>query len=367
MKKASLAWFALVAALVVACGSGGASPAPVENAVAPAPPPAPGEYAIANRMEILKPVNVDAMNHESQTAVVVEDRGASVVMDVTYYPLRGAQTVTSNPTWRTDDAAMAEWLQPGVTANFDDAMKADLVSALAKDGIDPAAHTDKGLVEKVTKWLLANFSGNAPFIAYDVTFDGGVPVVKPELRRAFDEEKSKFGLATDDEAFQRGLFGKGLFYARLHGSCTPSAILWTTALRALGIPTRIVLTTPPVDANAPSQVDWLGANVRNDAVKKVLDAGIAPAIGSWANHTFVEVWVGKTWVRLNYDRLGQPILDPHYFGLLTVVNRFRDWSESGLAETWGAYVAGVESGAPASLGSVNPYRSWSFADNAPAP
>jgi hypothetical protein len=101
-----------------------------------------------------------------------------------------------------------------------------------------------------------------------------------------------------------------------------------------------------------------------DSVSSVLAAGIKVAVGGWANHTFVEVYVGKEWVRLNYDRLGQPILDPKYFGLLTVVNRMHDWSESGLVDTWGRYVVSVESGGAPTLGSVNPYRSWSFADNA---
>jgi hypothetical protein len=34
----------------------------------------------------------------------------------------------------------------------------------------------------------------------------------------------------------------------------------------------------------------------------------------WVSHTFDEVFVGGRWRRLNYDRLGQNVLDPQYLG-----------------------------------------------------
>lgn len=326
------------------------------------------DYVIRDRMQIMKPVSLEAMNNDSQSAVLIQDLGSSVIVDITYHPLMGPQAVSEDPDWRAHDAGMTEYLKPGITANWDVQLQKDLLAQLGLAGIDPSKLTDKALVDKVSNWLLKNFSGKAPFIAYYVEFKDGKPFVPVEMRAAFDEEKKNFGLQTDEEVFNHGLFGKGLFYSRIHGSCTPSSILWTTVFRALGIPTRIVETLPPVDANDPVQLAALADAVNDNSVRAALIEGVGTAAGStmaWANHSFVEVFVGGQWVRLNYNRLGQPLLDPVYFGLLTVVNRISDWSESGLPSTWGLHNVTVSAGGAniPGLTSVNPYRSLKISDN----
>src|SRR5262249_22746592 len=52
-------------------------------------------------------------------------------------------------------------------------------------------------------------------------------------------------------------------------------------------------------------------------------------------HTFLEVYVGRRWRRLNYRTLGQNVLDRNYLGLMVHVHTFRDLSEANLAATWG--------------------------------
>ena len=47
------------------------------------------------------------------------------------------------------------------------------------------------------------------------------------------------------------------------------------------------------------------------------------------------MYVGNHWHRLNYSRLGQPILDPHLFGLHTHLYTVNDLSEIDLASSWG--------------------------------
>lgn len=324
------------------------------------------EYAIRNRMEILKPISLEAMNHDSQSATVVEDRSTTEIVDITYFPLRGKQTVDENPNWRSDNAKMAEFLKPGVTSNWDQPFREQLLKDLAAEGIFPDQLTDKQLVQKVSDWLVAKFSDNAPFITYYVKFKNGRPYVPDEFRAEVDMEKARFNLKTDEDAFERGLFGKGLYANRIHGSCTPSAILWTTVFRALGIPTRIVETAPPVDPTDSAQLRLLG-ELRDNVVRSTVISGVGIGVGAWANHTFVEVFVGKKWVRLNYNQLGQAIMDKFYFGMLTVVNRFNDWAESGLVDTWGHHVHVVQTGgSPAPLISVNPYRSLGLSEHLPA-
>jgi len=323
------------------------------------------DYVIHNRMEILKPIKLSAMNNDSQDAVLVEDKGETAIVDITYHPLVGDQVVQENPNWQSDDKAMPEYLKPGLTSNWDLQMQKDLIAALAMAGIDPNKLTDKQLVQQVSNWLLKNFNAEGPFIAYYVDFKNGQPYVRDEFRKEFEQEKSSFGLTTDQQAFDHGLFGKAMFYNRIHGSCTPSSILWTTVFRALGIPTRIVETTPPVDANDSSQLKNIVNAVGDNVVRSTLVTGVGVGAGGWANHTFVEVFVGKKWVRLNYNKLGQAILDPYYFGMLTIVNHFKDWSDSGLVDTWGLHAVSVMDGKsfPVNLGSVNPYRSLGLSDN----
>jgi len=57
----------------------------------------------------------------------------------------------------------------------------------------------------------------------------------------------------------RGLISAaGMFETRARGSCSSSAIYLTGCLRALGVPTRIVLVIPAIDANDANT----GAHVR---------------------------------------------------------------------------------------------------------
>jgi hypothetical protein len=76
--------------------------------------------------------------------------------------------------------------------------------------------------------------------------------------------------------------------------------------------------------------------------------------GSFANHLFNEVFVGRRWVRLNYMDIGQDIVDPNYLGLMTHVATVHDVREMDLPHTWGRrYALGVND-AP-HLSSSNPY------------
>jgi hypothetical protein len=47
--------------------------------------------------------------------------------------------------------------------------------------------------------------------------------------------------------------------------------------------------------------------------------GLSAAGNSFANHTYLEVYVGHRWRRLNYTKLSQDVLDPRYFGLMVYV------------------------------------------------
>ena len=126
-----------------------------------------------------------------------------------------------------------------------------------------------------------------------------------------------------------------MFEHASRGSCSSSATYLNGCLRALGIPTRIVLCIPIVDANDDAERRLLQRGIRHRALQRSTVAAIDKIKGSWSSHTFNEVWVDGRWRRLNYDRLGQDIREPGMFGILTHVATFSDWSEARMPTTIG--------------------------------
>src|SRR5262249_10484856 len=141
---------------------------------------------------------------------------------------------------------------------------------------------------------------------------------------------------------------------------TSSAVYLTTALRALGIPTRMVLGIPLVDGNDSTQMEMVRGAIHHHRVRQTLLSGMSGAQG-YANHTFNEVFVGGRWAPLHYNKLGQNPLDASTMGLLTHVNTFNDLSEVPLAATWGKrYALGERD---AEFRYSNPYRCVELSDH----
>ncbi len=325
-------------------------------AARPSAPPSRG-YALVSTLEIVKPIDVAAMTDGDQDARLVAETEHTVTVEVRSYPLAEPPPVGTDPDWRAHDGAdpkLQPYLAPGPTANWDGELRDELLDALHSSGIDPDRLDDRTLVERVSAWLFASgaFRHVDDFVAYDLVFAGGAARVNPALRASFDRQR---GALTEADAIALGVLGKQMFRARVHGDCTSSAILETTVLRALGIPTRLVQTIPIVDGGDPVQRAQI-AGLRVDRVREGI-ARATPTAG-FANHMFVEVWVGGRWVALNYGRLGQPRFDRGFFGMMIRVATLRDWGESELGRAWGEYVAGVGP----RLASSNPYRSLGLRD-----
>lgn len=324
-------------------------------------------YTIRNEIEVLKPVDITAMQTDYQDAKILEDRGNSLVIEVIYYPLNTVEkSISANANWREDYKDMEKYLRPTQTSNWDESMRAQLLTALSQAGINPAQLSDKELVEKVSAWVMSSFNGNAPFVAFFVDIADGKAKLIPELLprlKSDNADNAAFDITRLDEMLQLGTFGRTLFAARKIGSCTPSAILISTVLRALGIPTRIILTVPVIDPNSETQQASINSKITHPLVKDTIVAGIGSKRG-WNSHTYNEVFVGKRWVKLNYNKLGQNNLDAGYFGLMTQVNTFVDWSDANLSRTWGMRIAVADSGRQLSpaLSSQNQYMSRSLSD-----
>jgi hypothetical protein len=112
---------------------------------------------------------------------------------------------------------------------------------------------------------------------------------------------------------------------------------------------------PPADPKDDAQVDALLRTIRlNATTRDALASAYEHMRGSFSDHLFNEVFVGGRWARLNYDVLGQNIVDAHYLGLMTHVATFRDVSEMDLPHRWGRRFGLGENDAPI-LSSSNPY------------
>jgi len=260
-------------------------------------------------------------------------------LEVIIYPLNtNADAMTANPHWKKDYAGMKEFLASGVTSNWDEAMRKDLLAELARDGIDPDKLTDKEVVEKVSRWLYSRSHFRSMFCTNFVHFPAGKPAVFPGLERAFEQQKGDPTWSVEEE-FANELLGKEMFYRKTYGTCTSAAVAQATVLRAIGIPTRIIITIPVVDASDREQLQLVQKGLTHHQVRSTVLAGLTAAGNSFANHTYLEVFVGNRWRRLNYTKLGQNVLDATYFGLMVHVHTFNGLSEAGLAPTWGTRYA----------------------------
>jgi hypothetical protein len=318
-------------------------------------------YSIANVMEILKPADVDAMNSDYQDAKLREDRGTTMVVEFVYYPLNTVEDgIRANPSWQDDYKHMTSYLAPTRTANWDQDLRTRLLDELAQAGIFPDQLDDATLVRKVSGWIMNTFSNNAPFVAFVTDVENERAQLHPDLEPVFRLDNPNATLSS--EYLASGVFGRTMVNKHSIGSCTPSAIVMTTIFRALGIPTRLILTVPAIDANDERQIERASENIKHHGVRSTALKGFQKGKG-WASHTYNEVFVGSRWVKLNYNRLAQNNLDRDFFGIMTQVNTMRDWTDHDYPATWGRRILQALNGKlEPVMSSMNQYRSLGMSD-----
>jgi hypothetical protein len=317
-------------------------------------------YTITTVVRVMRPAA--AIDDDFQEARVRRETDGYVELEVVHHPFSNANAaIVANARWREDAVKMHEWLEPGATANFDERMRHDVLALVG----DVSGLDDKQLVERAAKVVLghAAYDGDG-FTTFFTAFDAGRPFVPEDIRKAVEDECRTFG-RTIEQQWHRDLFAKSMFANKVRGSCTSTAIYLTACLRALGIPTRIVLCIPAVDATDDRQLDLVRKGISNEPVRRTILAGLEPLRDSWTSHTFNEVWVGGRWRRLDGTRLGRGILDSSAMGLITHVGTFRDWADANAAATIGRRQKKREF-ADAFFG-LNPYRAMAVQDHGSPP
>jgi len=322
-------------------------------------------YSVRSIFRFLPPLDEKALNDDFQDARVREQTDDYIEIEVVHYPLATVyESIDENRNWQQDDAHLTEYLAPGATTNWDAPMRRALLAELKDDGIDVDALSDKQAVDQVSRWLLKRSrSLDKVFTTFYVHCPNGRPAVFPGLEAAFrgefERDKSNYDW-TLEEHFDREVLGKGMFYNKTHGSCTSTAVYLTTVLRALGIPTRMVLASPAVDASDREQILMVKNSITHNQVRETMLAGLRRSSHGFTNHTFNEVYIGNRWVRLDYTALGPSIFGAHRFGLQTHLYTINDLSDMNLAATWGVrYAKGLRS---ASFQHSNPYSAIAIDD-----
>src|SRR5947209_3243213 len=225
-------------------------------------------YSVRAVVRVMPPYNLAALNDDYQDVRVRKETKDFAEMEFVVYPLNSnAEAITGNPNWKKDYAGMTEYLAPGVTTNWDDGMRRDLLRELAKDGIDPDKVTDKEVVEQVSRWLFQRSKYHYQFCTFYVGFRDGKPEILPGLESAFEREKGdpKWSVR---EQFEHELFGKEMFARKAYGTCTSTAVYQTTVLRVLGIPTRMILCIPLADGSDPAQVGMAEKGLTHSRVRR---------------------------------------------------------------------------------------------------
>lgn len=321
-------------------------------------------YTVKVRLEVLKPINLEAMNNDHQNALLVSETEHTATVDVTVYPLaKSTKGLEPNKNWREYAKTMQRWITPGLTTNWNAELRDDVLANLNKRGVDTANIDDITLVKAIAAWLTdaSAFPFKDFFISYDVLFQNGNVLPNPKLKQFIEREMQKFGYTDLPKSIALGILGNEMYKSRYLGNCTAAATLFATVLKAVGIPTRFVLSVPVIDGNDLQQRQLLENGITNHDLRTRVLLG-QPSQG-FAAHTFNEVFVGGRWVRLNYSNFAQGAVWTK-MGLLVEVNSFADWADAENHRTWGEYALQdfFRPSSKVKLSSQNPYRAITIQD-----
>ena len=319
------------------------------------------QYTVRSVVQVMKPVTPEYLNDDYQDARVLDETDTWLELEVIHYPFNTvAETINGNPKWRNEDARLKRWTQPGPTADWTPEFRDELTRALRADAIDVTRISDLETVERVSQWLLQRATYHDGFSTFITAFDeSGKPYLPEPLRDAAENGESEKGLSLQEQ-WAREISARGMFENRARGSCTSSAIYLNGCLRAVGIPTRIVLCIPVIDSSDERELALVRTGISHYGVRKTILKAVTANPDNWTSHTFNEVYVGGRWRRLNYEKLGQNILDPRTLGLMTHVATFSDWADARMPETIGRRQAlGLRDDV---FGGSNPYSTIALRD-----
>lgn len=276
----------------------------------------------------------EAMNDSFQDIEVISEKDGILTYRVILYPYANDAPV-GDPGWKAhaSDPAFARLLAPSRTANWDQAMQAELLASLPAG----AAATDLELARYLVPALLARRTNPAAIakgvdpIDLRVDLRGADAFIPPASKALFKAKSSRSYPSDSDEDFLLGmLFAKAMFDRRLDGACTESATYLVAALRAAGIPARGIETNALLDFGDPKQLALLG-HLSNADIREALRKE-AP---SYNGHHYVEAYIGGRWLKINNDRrVGVSILDIGGTAISCKCDAYFDVADTPVSDIW---------------------------------
>ena len=208
----------------------------------------------------MRPVDVEAIAQDDyQDARVLDETEEYVELEVVHYPLNTvAEAIRGDPAWVEAAERMREFLEPGITTNWDDGMRRDLRRDLAAEGIDVDGLDDVELVTRVARWSLDRARSLDVFTTYHAWFPDGRPAMYPGLEAKFERAMDAQGW-TFQELLEREHLGRGMYYNRTRGTCTSSATYLATVMRAVASRRASSCASPPSTARTRPTWSWSAA------------------------------------------------------------------------------------------------------------
>ncbi len=284
-------------------------------------------YTIAVKREIYPPYDTCALSDLYQDSRVLSEHGDTLVHETILYPNTIQFVIPSSDVQNIPVHPQAEpYTKPTFFCNFTPQMQQEMNQLIAtwrvKDNYDLLASLAQYVIVITT-----GYPSNEPLNFYIQGKNGKVEIVH---RERFEQFKTSH-FTTDESVLERLTFGASMYKNRMRGACGSSSILYTSILRASGLPTRIVVSNPILNYTDPAQVDMI-AHLQHENYRNML-RGQVRRLGGYANHFFYEVNINGRWVRCDYDNVN--IASDHVQGLFVVQNNLLDFTDVDYARTWG--------------------------------
>jgi hypothetical protein len=241
-------------------------------------------YTIRAVCEIRPPNTVEGMNdlyQDARPAGRTARLKDGTVVEVLLFPF-STPHVFAQPYPRTaTPESLRKYVERDLSMNFSDEMQKEIREKVVK-----GATMDVEAIEKILAWMVGEtrLANDLPEFAFFNVVDN-----KIAWRQSVGSPQQ------DQQLLQTNFFGDSMFKNRVHGTCSSTATLRATMLRAAGIPTRLIQNLPLIN-RYEGDPEPLTESLRMRIMAKGYDWGQG---GGGANHVYNEVFLNSRWIRVD--------------------------------------------------------------------
>ena len=306
-------------------------------------------YSIRAVLELKPPWNLKSMNDLFQDARLMENTSSKYQkVEVIIYPHASPVLLPTSYPYQLTSETFRKYIQPTTDLNYSPEMQAEIQSILSG-----ATHTLDVLAKlqhEIGKRKLT-IPLYAPFVY--TCMNNGKLVVDPTFFESLDREVTDQEI---EEALAVNYFGDSMFRRRQYGACISRARLFTTMLRAAGIPARVSMSVPMLYYYKGTG-EWkrLMKNLSNEAVtgSYSYEKPTVPNEVAIVGHSQVEVYLNNHWIRLGYQLNEGPVFAGTDQVFIKIIDA-SDFTEIDFTKTW----------SPVQWVKERPYRTIELSDQA---